>query len=69
MLVGVLRIGYGMESLEFLPGAQLVRFLNNADLGRVILHKGVIGAFKDSDLTITGNAHPASLKILFVRIW
>ncbi|EEC13237.1 sarcoglycan, putative, partial [Ixodes scapularis] len=66
MLVGVLRIGYGMESLEFLPGAQLVRFLNNADLGRVILHKGVIGAFKDSDLTITGNAHPASLKIFFV---
>ncbi|KAM7291054.1 beta-sarcoglycan [Ixodes scapularis] len=62
MLVGVLRIGYGMESLEFLPGAQLVRFLNNADLGRVILHKGVIGAFKDSDLTITGNAHPVIVR-------
>ncbi|CAN7937689.1 unnamed protein product [Ixodes hexagonus] len=61
MLVGVLRIGYGMESLEFLPGAQLVRFLNNADLGSVILHKGVLGAFKDSDLTFTGNNQPASL--------
>ncbi|KAH7955167.1 hypothetical protein HPB49_024973 [Dermacentor silvarum] len=60
MLLGVLRIGYGMESLEFLPSGRLLRFLNNADLGTVVPHKGVIGGFKDTDLHIIGESQPAT---------
>ncbi|KAH7969572.1 hypothetical protein HPB52_019722 [Rhipicephalus sanguineus] len=62
MLLGVLRIGYGMESLEFLPSGQLLRFLNNADLGTVIPHKGVIGGFKDTDLHIIGESQPVVVR-------
>lgn len=62
MLLGVLRIGYGMESLEFLPSGRLLRFLNNADLGTVIPHKGVIGGFKDTDLHIIGESQPVVVR-------
>lgn len=62
LLLGVLRIGYGMESLEFLPSGQLLRFLNHADLGTVIPHRGVIGGFKDKDLHITGESQPVRLQ-------
>ncbi|XP_037568644.1 beta-sarcoglycan [Dermacentor silvarum] len=62
MLLGVLRIGYGMESLEFLPSGRLLRFLNNADLGTVVPHKGVIGGFKDTDLHIIGESQPVVVR-------
>ncbi|XP_077558669.1 sarcoglycan beta isoform X3 [Haemaphysalis longicornis] len=62
MLLGVLRIGYGMESLEFLPTGRLLRFLSNADLGTVVPHQGVIGGFKDTDLHITGESQPVVVR-------
>ncbi|GFX68318.1 beta-sarcoglycan [Trichonephila clavipes] len=58
VLLSVLRIGYGMESMEFITGGRLLRFLNHADMGTVIPDSGVIGGFTESDLPITGDNQP-----------
>ncbi|XP_076320829.1 sarcoglycan beta isoform X1 [Tachypleus tridentatus] len=55
LLLSVLRIGYGMESLEFISHGLLLRFLNHADLGKVIPAYGVVAGFGNEDLTLTGN--------------
>ncbi|XP_064481476.1 beta-sarcoglycan-like [Ornithodoros turicata] len=62
LLLGVLRIGYGMESLEFLPGQHVLRFLNNADLGTVIPHQGVVSGFQGQDLRVTGESQPVIIQ-------
>lgn len=64
MLLSVLRIGYGMESMEFIRSGQLLRFLNHADMGTVIPDTGIIGGFAESDLPIVGDNQPVRLILL-----
>lgn len=45
-----------MESMEFIRPGQLLRFLNEADLGVVIAHTGTIGGFADQNMVITGES-------------
>lgn len=63
-MLGVLRIGYGMESMEFITGGRLLRFLNHADMGTIIPDSGIIGGFSESDLPIIGNNQPV-IKFFF----
>ncbi|GIY04030.1 hypothetical protein CEXT_343431 [Caerostris extrusa] len=58
VLLSILRIGYGMESMEFITGGKLLRFLSHADMGTVIPDSGVIGGFIGSDLPIIGDNQP-----------
>ncbi|XP_015919864.1 beta-sarcoglycan isoform X2 [Parasteatoda tepidariorum] len=58
VLLSVLRIGYGMESMEFIRYGKLLRFLNHADMGTITPDTGVIGGFSDSDLPIIGDNKP-----------
>jgi beta-sarcoglycan len=58
VLLSVLRIGYGMESMEFIRTGRLLRFLNHADMGMVIPDTGIIGGFAESDLPIVGDNQP-----------
>lgn len=54
----MLRIGYGMESMEFIRTGRLLRFLNHADMGTVVPDTGIIGGFAESDLPIVGDNQP-----------
>ncbi|UYV64105.1 SGCB [Cordylochernes scorpioides] len=54
VLLSVLRIGYGMESLELVPPGLLLRFLNHVDLGTVVPSTGEVGGLPDRDLPIIG---------------
>lgn len=58
VLLSVLRIGYGMESMEFIRPGMLLRFLNHADMGTVVPESGIIGGFADRDLPIVGDTQP-----------
>uniref|UniRef100_T1J3F8 Beta-sarcoglycan n=1 Tax=Strigamia maritima TaxID=126957 RepID=T1J3F8_STRMM len=55
ILLSVLRIGYGMEGLEFLPSGDLLKFLVPSDLNYVIPAQGIIGGFINRDLNIYGS--------------
>lgn len=62
ILLGVLHLGYGMQSLEFMPPGWLIRFLQNADIKTVIPINGIVGGFKGEDLHIYGNDQPVFLQ-------
>lgn len=62
LLLTVLRIGYGMESMEFIRPGRLLRFLNEADLGIVVAHTGTIGGFAGENMVITGDSQSVILK-------
>ncbi|GAB6033648.1 hypothetical protein CHUAL_013711 [Chamberlinius hualienensis] len=61
-LMGVLRLAYGLESLEFIPKGLLIRFLENCNIDVVIPANGLVGGFKGEDLNIYGNNQPIMLK-------
>ncbi|XP_067134188.1 beta-sarcoglycan [Centruroides vittatus] len=61
LLLSVLRIGYGMESMEFIRPGLLLRFLHHADMGRVLSSSGIIGGFAEKDLPIIGDSQPVIL--------
>lgn len=54
-ILGVLRLGQGMESLELLPEESLVMFYGNTDLDRIYKEDGKLEGFDDSPVEITGD--------------
>lgn len=55
VLLSVLRIGYGMEGLEFIPSGQLLKFLVPSDFETIIPVDGRVGGFANHDLDIMGS--------------
>ncbi|GLH03740.1 hypothetical protein R5R35_013191 [Gryllus longicercus] len=55
IILGVLRLGQGMESLELLPEESLVMFYGNTDLDRIYKRDGKLEGFDDSPVEITGD--------------
>lgn len=53
-IIGVLRLGKGMEHLELVPEAESIKFFGIADLDRVYKKDGIIEGFTDVPVTITG---------------
>lgn len=54
-IIGVLRLGRGMEHLELVPEADSIKFYGITDLDRVYKKDGLIEGFSDVPVTITGS--------------
>uniref|UniRef100_A0A0P4WDF8 Beta-sarcoglycan n=1 Tax=Scylla olivacea TaxID=85551 RepID=A0A0P4WDF8_SCYOL len=61
--MGVLRLGYGMESIELLPGTQTTKFYGNANLGNIIKKDGIIYGYSDTEFSINGDDSKVSLSL------
>ncbi|OWR50510.1 putative beta-sarcoglycan [Danaus plexippus plexippus] len=52
-ILGVLRLGSGLESMEFLPLHDAVKFLGDTNLDNIYKKDGLIESFRDTPLSIT----------------
>lgn len=53
-IIGVLRLGKGMQYMEFVPEANAIKFTGVTDLDRVYKRDGRIEGFEDVPVSITG---------------
>lgn len=61
--MGVLRLGYGMESIELLPGTHTTKFYGRADLGNIYKKDGLIYSYSDTPFSIQGDNSKVSLSL------
>lgn len=54
-MVGVLRIGNGMQSVEFLPGDNAIKLFGNVDLGRIFKQNGIMKGFEEENMDISAD--------------
>lgn len=64
IIVTVLRIGLGMQSLEVIPDQSTVKFYGLTDLGQIYKRDGIIQGFSDEPLSLTADRSQLSLDIL-----
>jgi len=62
VILGVLRLGQGMQSLELLSEENLIKFYGTADLGVIYQKTGHIDGFSDIPLEITGEGASVNMK-------
>lgn len=53
-IIGVLRLGKGMEHLELVPEAESIKFFGVTDLDRVYKRDGMLEGFSDVPMVVTG---------------
>lgn len=53
-IIGVLRLGKGMEFMEMVPEAETVKFFGVTDFDRLYKKDGIIEGFADVPMKITG---------------
>ncbi|XP_055700330.1 uncharacterized protein LOC129800008 [Phlebotomus papatasi] len=63
-IVGILRLGRGMEFMELVPEADTVKFFGNTDLDRIYKRDGQLEGFTDVPVTITGDAGAVLLNLV-----
>ncbi|XP_018324889.1 beta-sarcoglycan [Agrilus planipennis] len=63
-ILGVLRLGQGMQSLELVPDESTVKFFGDADLDQLYKRDGRLEGFKDSPIEISGDGGPVILTII-----
>ncbi|XP_072943319.1 beta-sarcoglycan [Epargyreus clarus] len=54
-ILAVLRLGQGMESMEFLPEHNAVKFFGHADLDHVYKRDGLLESFRDVPMSISSD--------------
>lgn len=64
IILGVLRLGQGMESLEIVPDSSLLKFYKNTDLDQLYKRDGKLEGFSDIPMEITGNMAPIKLDLV-----
>lgn len=64
IILGVLRLGQGMESLELVPEASLIKFFGETDLDRIYKKDGKLESFGDAPLELTGNNGSVVVKLV-----
>jgi beta-sarcoglycan len=64
IILSVLRIGLGMESMEVLPEHSLIKFYGNTDLGWIFKRDGIIESFKDDPLVVTGDRSQLAIDLI-----
>ncbi|CAK1587467.1 unnamed protein product [Parnassius mnemosyne] len=52
-ILAVLRLGHGMESMEFLPEHNAIKFFGETDLDHMYKRDGLIEGFRDTPMSIT----------------
>lgn len=66
--MGVLRLGAGMESIEFITGNNpMLKLFGLADLGLMQQHDGVLSTYANEPLTITGDNSQVSIGVNTIR--
>ncbi|XP_046981278.1 beta-sarcoglycan [Schistocerca americana] len=63
VILGVLRLGQGMESLELVPEQGLITFYGTTDLDRVYKPDGKLEGFDEWPVEIAGDNNSVSLRI------
>lgn len=66
-ILGVLRLGHGMNSLELVPEASAIKFFGNTDLGHVYKVDGKINGFLDDPVEINSEENGSLLLDLIRR--
>ncbi|CAL4146361.1 unnamed protein product [Meganyctiphanes norvegica] len=61
--MGVLRLGYGMESIEIIPGQRMSKFYGHTDLGNIVKKDGILNSYADAPFSITGDNSKVSLSL------
>ncbi|KAJ1525917.1 hypothetical protein ONE63_009105 [Megalurothrips usitatus] len=64
IILGVLRLGQGMESLELVPEASLIKFFGATDLDRIYKRDGKLEGFGDVPVELTGNNGSVVVKLV-----
>jgi beta-sarcoglycan len=64
IILGVLRLGQGMESLELVPEKSLVLFYGNTDLDRIYKRDGKLEGFYECPVEITGDNGSVSVNLV-----
>ncbi|KAH1021577.1 hypothetical protein HUJ04_011073 [Dendroctonus ponderosae] len=54
-MVGVLRIGNGIQSIECLPGDNAIKLFGNVDLGRIFKQNGIMKGFEEENMDISAD--------------
>ncbi|CAB3259439.1 unnamed protein product [Arctia plantaginis] len=54
-ILAVLRLGHGMESMEFLPDHNAIKFFGDTNLEHLHKKDGLIESFRDTPMTITSD--------------
>lgn len=63
-ILGVLRLGQGMESLELVPEEYAIKFFGNADLDHVYKRDGLIEGFENEPIDIMSQNSSIFLNLL-----
>lgn len=63
IILGVLRLGQGMESLELVPDENLIMFYGNTDLDRVYKRDGKLEGFGECPVEVNGDNGSVSLSL------
>lgn len=63
-ILGVLRLGQGMESLELVPEYYAVKFFGHTDLDHIYKRDGLIEGFEDEPIEILGQNGSISLNLV-----
>lgn len=64
VILNVLRLGQGMESLELVPNEYLIKFFGNIDLDNIYKRDGKLESFNDSPMEIVGDDGSVTIGIL-----
>ncbi len=65
-IIGVLRLGKGMEFMEMVPEAETIKFFGVTDFDRLYKKDGVIEGFADVPMNITGFCAEIEVSIYFI---
>lgn len=63
-IIGVLRLGRGLQHMELVPEADTIKFYGETDLDRVYKRDGRIEGFADVPVTITGDMAAVQIGLL-----
>ncbi|CAH1175671.1 unnamed protein product [Phaedon cochleariae] len=63
-IIGVLRLGKGMQSMELVPEEETIKFFGDANLDHIYKRDGKVEGFKDQPLEITADDSPLYLSIV-----
>lgn len=63
-IIGVLRLGKGMQGMELIPEEDSIKFFGETDLDRIYnKYNGQIDGFEDEPMTITGDDSSVTIKV------
>ncbi|XP_028138075.1 beta-sarcoglycan [Diabrotica virgifera virgifera] len=63
-IIGVLKLGHGMQSIELVPEAQTIKFFGETNLDHIYKRDGKVESFEDEPMEITSYSSPILLNLV-----